>query len=400
MPTNRTYLLILGMLVLITTIVGIVGDIAVNQIPDSLKPYLWLAWPMLVVLILIIYALTVVQTRLENKLIRANEIITTGNNLSGKSHFRSNLSNSNFVYDVFISNSPANNSWVEQELIPRLKAIDVRIYDPREFVGRNKVAVIQESAEKCRRVLLVLSPSYFEDQWAQFGDQLFQFMDPGSVKRRIIPIIIENCELPLRLAQIIAVAFTEPEEGKENWERLLETVQLRLDDEESTDSISLSASAQQSEIRMSDPPTKDEVDQVINRLQTLIEDENNYPKAVEVAERYKAAVQEYENQPMLGLMNTWYGHALMYTGQTKEAISLFQDEIIGRLKALELSSADRDFEYWCEAMGRSYNHLGYINWVDLGHLEIAVKEIFNAIRYFLMSEEVFKDQLATAYDNL
>ena len=43
MPNNRIYLIVVGSVTILTVILGIVANIAANEIPDYVRPYLWLA---------------------------------------------------------------------------------------------------------------------------------------------------------------------------------------------------------------------------------------------------------------------------------------------------------------------------------------------------------------------
>lgn len=82
MKLTRSSLLYL-LLALLTVVIGIVTNIATNQVPDWIKPYLWLSWPILLVLTSLFIALSVHQaTRGEPP--QFSRITEFGENKSGR----------------------------------------------------------------------------------------------------------------------------------------------------------------------------------------------------------------------------------------------------------------------------------------------------------------------------
>jgi tetratricopeptide (TPR) repeat protein len=101
---------------------------------------------------------------------------------------------------------------------------------------------------------------------------------------------------------------------------------------------------------------------------------------------------------LLGELDVWYAHATMYVGETEIALNTLKD-IVQLFSNEEHRYEDRvSFARWCNILGRAYNHIGYINWINLGHYEIALQMFREAIR--VLSKGALEKELATALDNL
>jgi len=103
--------------------------------------------------------------------------------------------------DVFVSYSHSDMDWVESVLLPRLEQHGFSVaVDFRDFrAGAFSVEEMERAVLTCRRVLLVLTPRYVKSEWCRFENVLAQTLDPGAIARKLIPVLREPCELPLRL---------------------------------------------------------------------------------------------------------------------------------------------------------------------------------------------------------
>lgn len=103
--------------------------------------------------------------------------------------------------DVFISYSSKDLSWVRDVLLPNLENHGFSvIVDFRDFkTGSFGVEEMERAVEATRHTLLVLTRNYVESNWTKFENVMAQSKDPGAVQRKLIPILLEKCNLPLRL---------------------------------------------------------------------------------------------------------------------------------------------------------------------------------------------------------
>ena len=128
-----------------------------------------------------------------------------------------------YLFDVFISYSHKDIYWMQSWLLPQLEntgikaCIDYRGFRP----GASNIIEMQEAVIQSRRTLLVITPNYIESEWAEFENILAQSLDPAARERRLIPILREACELPLRIRGLTYVDFSRPENVEQQFERLL-----------------------------------------------------------------------------------------------------------------------------------------------------------------------------------
>jgi AAA-like domain/TIR domain len=132
----------------------------------------------------------------------------------------------NYVYDVFISYSPTDQDWVCDELLPRLEQADLKvIIDHRDFaLGVARLVNVEEAVRNSRKILLVLSPNATSNKWAHFEALLAQTADPDGHQPRVLPLLLEPCDLPERLAMLTPADFTNPANRDKQMVRLLRTL--------------------------------------------------------------------------------------------------------------------------------------------------------------------------------
>ena len=126
-------------------------------------------------------------------------------------------------YDIFISYSHHDSEWVRNWLLPRLEKAGLRVYiDFRDFeIGVPSLVNMERAAmERSRKTLLVLTPNWVKGEWTNFEALLVQTDDPIGLRRRILPLMLEQCEPPRRIAMLTYADFTSPE----RWESQLQLI--------------------------------------------------------------------------------------------------------------------------------------------------------------------------------
>lgn len=127
-----------------------------------------------------------------------------------------------FAYDVFISYSHKDGEWVRGWLLPRLEDAGLRVcIDFRDFdVGVPCPINMERAVDNSRRTLLVLTPAWVESEWTDFEVLLTQTTDPAGRRRRLLPILLQPCQQPRRIAMLTCADFTQPD----NWDAQLQRV--------------------------------------------------------------------------------------------------------------------------------------------------------------------------------
>src|SRR5262245_38289133 len=117
------------------------------------------------------------------------------------------------TYDAFLSAGAADQEWATSWLLPRLRAAGLRICTEDDFVvGVARLINVERSIVASRHTLVVLTPAWLQSEWNDFEALLSQTRDPsGRRLRRTIPMLLQQCELPPRLALLSLANFTRPE---------------------------------------------------------------------------------------------------------------------------------------------------------------------------------------------
>ncbi len=131
-----------------------------------------------------------------------------------------------YKYDVFISYSSKDSDWVRNELLPALRRAGLRVcIDFRDFkAGAPGVKEMERCIEKSRKTVLVLTPAYLKSDWTEFESLMLQTLDPANQKRRLIPMLKERCNLPLRLKYLTYLNFVDPYDWNLEWQKLLKAL--------------------------------------------------------------------------------------------------------------------------------------------------------------------------------
>jgi len=107
-----------------------------------------------------------------------------------------------FVFDVFLSYSSIDKNKI-YPLAQRLKKDGLHVWldeweiSPGDMIGLK----IQQGLENSRTLLLCMTPAYFNSEWSKLEHYSLIYRDPANSKRRFIPILIADCEVPNIIAQ-------------------------------------------------------------------------------------------------------------------------------------------------------------------------------------------------------
>ena len=131
-----------------------------------------------------------------------------------------------YRYDVFISYSHQDKEWVKGTLLPRLEEAGLRVHiDYRDFeLGVPSLVNMENGVERSRKTLLVLTPNWVASEWGEFEALLIQTKDPAGRGRRILPLMVQPCELPARLQVFTYLDLTNPVEFDFQIQRLVTTI--------------------------------------------------------------------------------------------------------------------------------------------------------------------------------
>ncbi|EEB09958.1 conserved hypothetical protein [Pediculus humanus corporis] len=141
----------------------------------------------------------------------------------------------NYEYNVFVSYSDKDRTWVINNLIPRLESNrDVKVcLHERDFQAKNIIASIDSSCN----IVLVLSKSFLKSQWCQYEMLLAQHRLLETGRDQLILVLLENIPVVKRPKTLRYLMMTKtylewpvkPKNTKEIdifWNRLLKSLKI------------------------------------------------------------------------------------------------------------------------------------------------------------------------------
>lgn len=143
-----------------------------------------------------------------------------------------------FEYDAFLSFAQVEPDlgFVWKELVPFLQEKGVRLAvagDPEVLEpGVELVIGLPAVMERCKRTVMVLTPSYFDDAWANFAAIVDATQSIEGGQHRLLPLIVDpeldRTRLPAFVRILQPLDITHPYLGKRNWESMAKRLQAPL----------------------------------------------------------------------------------------------------------------------------------------------------------------------------
>lgn len=140
------------------------------------------------------------------------------------------MAETEFKYDVFVSYSSVNKEWVRKTFVPILEKAGLKVCDYyRDFdPGAPIVKEMERAILESRKTILILSPAYLNSGWTEFENLMLQSLDAANQERRLLPVIYEKCDLPLRFRYMNCVNFDNPDDAEIEWQRLSRALAVTL----------------------------------------------------------------------------------------------------------------------------------------------------------------------------
>jgi tetratricopeptide (TPR) repeat protein len=132
------------------------------------------------------------------------------------------MTETEFKYDVFISYSGTDESWVVDSLLPALEnaglkvCIHFRDFEP----GRPAIINMQDAAENSRHTILVMTPDWVSREWTLYEGILTRTNDPAGLQRRTIPLLLKKCDAPKFISMLTWVDLTRKDREAIAWKQL------------------------------------------------------------------------------------------------------------------------------------------------------------------------------------
>jgi TIR domain len=124
-------------------------------------------------------------------------------------------------YDLFVSYAGADRAWVRGYLLDALDRAGLRYLDQEELpAGVPSLVSLERAIQRSGRTLLVLSPAYLADAYGTVVELLAQTYGVETSTWPVIPLRLEEVELPLRLTFLNPLEARDPDDWAVALERL------------------------------------------------------------------------------------------------------------------------------------------------------------------------------------
>lgn len=140
-----------------------------------------------------------------------------------------------FRYEAYISyvDAEPDTSWVWETLVPRLKdaGLEIVVSGDVEEPGVARVINIERAIQQSKRIIVVLSEAYLNNNIAEFENILGQMKGLQEGTYRLLPIkstTLDNNHLPTRLSMLTTLELSHPHRSEREFKRLVEALKLPL----------------------------------------------------------------------------------------------------------------------------------------------------------------------------
>lgn len=132
------------------------------------------------------------------------------------------MTEANFKYDVFVSYSHKDKTWVRGTFLPKLKEQGLKIWIDFESlqIGAPVLTTIEKALMTSRRVCLIFTEDYLKSEWGEFENLLPQTIHPTNKELQIVPVLLKKCDLPPRFSSLYYVNFTKKDKYIDPWKKL------------------------------------------------------------------------------------------------------------------------------------------------------------------------------------
>jgi hypothetical protein len=134
------------------------------------------------------------------------------------------------AYDIFISYNHHDADWVRDWLLPRLEQTGLRVcIDFRDFdIGVASLVNVERAVDNSRHTLPVLTPAWVESKWTEFEELLTQTDDPAARRRRLLSLLLKDCQPPRRIRMLTYADFRQEARRETQLGRVIRAVRGEL----------------------------------------------------------------------------------------------------------------------------------------------------------------------------
>nr|AIZ97751.1 MYD88 [Cyclina sinensis] len=141
------------------------------------------------------------------------------------------------IYDAFVCYNPEGKDLAfVRQLIQKLEVENgLKLFVPwrDDLPGASHNTVCAKLIEyRCKRMIIILSPSYLQSPACDFQTKFAHGLSPGSRNKKLIPVLIEDCVIPEIIRHVTCCNYTKKDLREWFWSRLISSLKVPLDPSE------------------------------------------------------------------------------------------------------------------------------------------------------------------------
>jgi len=120
-----------------------------------------------------------------------------------------------FDFHVFLSHNSKQKQYV-RDLVDALRGLRLTVFFDDDCIlpGDDVVRAIEQGLIKSRHIVLVLSEAALASRWVALEWAASVHRDPDAARRSILPVLRENCDVPLSLARLKFIDARDEDLGR------------------------------------------------------------------------------------------------------------------------------------------------------------------------------------------
>jgi TIR domain len=119
-------------------------------------------------------------------------------------------------YDLLVLHAEADRDWVQGYLLPALGLPHRSVVTTNSFTaGAPRVTEFERAVVASRFTVIVLSAAFLANEGSAFGELLATYASVAGASDRLVPLLLEPCQIPLRLDFRVPLDYTD----EASWER-------------------------------------------------------------------------------------------------------------------------------------------------------------------------------------
>jgi hypothetical protein len=120
------------------------------------------------------------------------------------------MSDSPFIYDVFLCHNKAQKDWT-LKLALQLEDKGIKCWLDEWHLRGGTIGTfgMEQGIKESRHVLLVLSPEFLLSEWTSYETEIALVISPSNRDRKVIPVMFSDCEVPERISRITYIDFRD-----------------------------------------------------------------------------------------------------------------------------------------------------------------------------------------------